>query len=89
MAGLRTAPEIAIAVPRVMPSRRAPKKLVGTNPTKGVTAGQRRHDERLSLALLPGEVLRGEDVEGGVDEVVFSIFGRSFERVGIIRLLSR
>ncbi len=38
-------------------------------PDKGVTAGQRRHHERLSLALLPGEVLRGDDVEGGVDDV--------------------
>ena len=72
-----------------MPSRRAPKKLVGTNPTKGLPQVSGVMTKGSAFALLPGEVLRGDDVEGGLDEVVFSIFGHSLERVGIIRLLSR
>ena len=66
MLGLAAAPEIAIAVPRVMPPA-----VLGRRPVAEVAAAavQRRDRERRGLALLPGEPAAADQVEGEVQHV--------------------
>ena len=72
MFGLAAAPEIASAVPSVMPPPCLVAifpRLAEAEPARGRPAVQRRRDERLRLAFLPREPFRVHHVERDVDDV--------------------
>ena len=68
MFGLAAAPEIVTAVPSEMPSR--PPYVARVAVAEEEVAGvERRNGEGLGLALLPGQLVAADEVQGDVDDV--------------------